>query len=178
MNGRDVFAPLLIIMIASIAIAFLWDSVPLIKNTVHVLLDHIISPLLDWNLTMGFLILIFIISILTTLAQKYGTDQEAIRDMKKEQKRLAEEMKRVKDNPEKLAELQKKQVEFIGPMMRLTMRPTIYTFIPLILLFRWFADYFSQIPDFRFFGFLSWFWFFLIMLIVSNLILRKVLNVA
>lgn len=162
----------------SLIIASLWNSIPFIKNIVHVVLNPTAGALLGWNLTLGMVVVVLFITLITTFAQKYGTDQETLKEMKKEQKILQEEMKKFRDHPEKLMELQKKQFEFIPKTFRLTMRPIIYTAIPLILFFRWFMDYFSVIPDFRFFGFFSWFWFYLIGSIIFSSILRKILKVA
>ena len=98
--------------------------------------------------------------------------------MKKEQKILQEEMKKYKDNPEKIMELQKKQLEFIPKTMKLSMRAIAYTGIPLILSFRWFMDYFELIPEFKFFGFFTWFWFYLVFSIIFSSVLRKIMNVV
>ena len=76
-----------------------------------------------------------------TIIQKYATDQKILREMKEEQKILQEEMKKYKNHPEKVAELSRKQLEFIPKTMKLTMRPIVYTAIPLILFFRWFMDF-------------------------------------
>ena len=124
------------------------------------------------------LILVFIIALITTLIQKYATDQETLRELKKEQKIIQEEMKKYKDHPEKLIELQKKQFEFIPKTMKLSMRALVFTGVPFILLFRWFMTYFSSIGDPRFFGFLSWFWFYLIFTMIFSSILRKVMKVV
>jgi uncharacterized membrane protein (DUF106 family) len=63
-------------------------------------------------------------------------------------------------------------------IMELSMRSAFYTIIPFILLFRWFMDYFAEMPEFRFVGFFSWFWFYLVFAIIFSSILRKVLRVA
>lgn len=172
------FAPLIIVMLASLVIAFFWNSSPLIKDNAHKIIDPILTPLLSWNLTIGMAILVFIITLITTIIQKYATDQKTLKEMKEEQKKLNEEMKEFKDHPEKLMELQKKQFEFMGPMMKLSMRPMIFTGIPFILLFRWFFDYFEILGNPKFFGFLTWFWFYLIGSLVFSSILRKVLKVV
>jgi len=99
-------------------------------------------------------------------------DKETMREIKKEQELLKVEMKKFKDNPEKLMELQKKQFAFLPKTLEVTMRPAIYTFVPLILLIRWFSDFFTQYPA-EIFGFLSWFWAYLIFSIIFSSILRK-----
>jgi len=177
MNKEGSFHLIFLVLIVSLLIAFFWDSVSIIKDSVHSVLNPSAGVLLMWNLTYGMLILVFLITVFMTLAQKYGTDQKTLKRLKDEQKELQKEMKKVKDHPEKMAELTKKQFEFFPLMMKHSMRPIIYTGIPLILLFRWFIDFFAVMPDYRFFGFLSWFWFYLVMSIVFSSILRKIFKV-
>ena len=167
---------MLIVMVLSFVIAGMWDK-PIIKNSVHFVLDPTAGKLLNVNYYFGMILIVLILTLITTLAQKYGTNQEELRKIKQEQKILQEEMKKYKEHPAKLLELQKKQFEFIPKTMDLTMKPLVYTIVPLILFFRWFQDYFSII-NFKFFGLLSWFWFYLIASIVFSSILRKVFKVA
>jgi len=172
------FRPLIIIMLASFAIATLWNKVPWIKNNVHVLLDPSAGALINWNVTWGLIALTFIITLITTLFQKYTTDQVTLREIKQEQKEAKKEMDKYKDHPEKLMEFQKKQFGSMGKMMKLSMRPMIYTGVPIILFFRWFMDIFTDLGNPKFIGFLPWFWFYLIVSIVISSILRKILKVV
>jgi uncharacterized membrane protein (DUF106 family) len=149
----------------------------MISGTVHSLLDPSAGVLLQWDIVWGMTLLIFLISVFMTLAQKYGTDQATLKELKAEQKVLQAQMKEFKHDPAKVLELQKKQFEFIPIMMKHSMRPIIYTGIPLILMFRWFMDYFVPLEGFKFFGFFSWFWYYLILSIIFSTILRKVLKV-
>jgi len=170
---------MLIVMVLSFVIAGLWNSVPAIKNVAHFILNPTAGVLLNLNPYLGMFVIVLLITLITTLAQKYGTDQEALKRIKQEQKLLQEESKKYKEHPEKLLELQKKQLEIIPKTFDLTMKPLIYTFIPLILFFRWFNDFFTtNLINFKFFGFLSWFWFYLIFSIVFSSVLRKYLKVA
>jgi len=170
------FMPLFIVMLISLIIAFFWTT-PFIKDNVHRILDPSAGFLINWNVTYGFLVLIFIITLITTIAQKYLTDQKTMREMKAEQKKLNEEMKEFKNDPAKMMELQKKSFEFMGPMMKLSMRPMMFTGVPLILFFRWFMDIFTTLGNPKFWIF-SWFWFYLIISIIISSILRKVLDVV
>ena len=86
-------------------------------------------------------------------------------------------MKEFQSHPEKLMELQKKQFAMMPRQMKLSMRSIIYTGIPFILFFRWFNDYFTVNPV-KVFGFLGWFWAYLIASIIFTSIFRKVFNVA
>ncbi|MFH1307881.1 MAG: EMC3/TMCO1 family protein [archaeon] len=174
------FKPVMIVLILSFIIAIYWDSQTLtfIKDFVHIVLDPSAGALLEWNITYGMMIIVLIISLITILVQKYTTDQETLRELRKEQKILQEEMKKFKDHPEKLIELQKKQFEFVPKTMKLTMRPIIFTGIPFILFFRWFHDFFTLAGNPEFFGFLNWFWFYLIFAIIFSSIFKKILKVV
>jgi len=168
---------MLLLMVVSFIIAAAWN-LPFIKGPVHFVLDPTAGYLLSLNPLVGMLIIIFIIAFIVLLIQKYATDQEELKNLKKEQKILQEEMKKYKEHPEKLLELQKKQLEFIPKTFDLTARSVTYTFFPLILLFRWFNDYFTSVlVNYRFFGFLSWFWFYLIGFLFISSILRKIMKV-
>jgi len=171
------FMPVFFIMFASMIIAIYWDKIPLIKDSVHALLDPSAGWLLEWNLYLGMIFIVFFITLITTFVQKYATDQEALRELKKEQKILREEMNKYKGNPEKLMEFQKKQFEFVPKTMKLTSRSIMFTGIPFILFFRWFNDKFISLGNPKFFGFLSWFWFYLILAMFFSSILRKVFKV-
>ena len=172
------FTGIFVVMFISLLIFFFWDSVDFIKNSAHWILNPSAGVLLTWNVTLGMIIIILIISIIMTLIQKYATDQKTLKEMKEQQKALQEEMKKYSENPKKIAELSKKQMEFIPKTFKLGMRPMIYTAIPLILFFKWFMDFFSTAGEVKFFGIFSWFWFYLIGTIIFSSILRKVFNVV
>lgn len=168
---------LFIVVLVSLGLAYLWDKVSIIQNTAHALLDPSAGALLDWNVNFGMVLFVGIISLFLTLIQKYTTDQETLRAIKKEQKLLQEEIKKHKDNPEKVMALNKKQIEIALKTTDITMRPLMYTSVPIILFFRWFHDYFVANPI-KIFGFFSWFWAYLILSIILTSIFRKVFNVA
>lgn len=171
------FWPIILITILSLAMAIYWDKLPFLKDAVHAVLNPSAGALLRWNLTAGMLIVVFIITLITTIIQKYATDQKALRELRAEQKLLQEEMKKFKDNPAKISELSKKQMEFIPKTFKLTSRTILFTGIPFLLFFRWFYDFFNAIGQPNFFGFLPWFWFYLIFTMIFSSILRKYMNV-
>ena len=174
------FTPIIIVMLLSLLIASLWNSFEPIKNSVHAILNPSAGALLNWNLTWGMLIIVLIIATGTTIIQKYTTNQEALRELKDAQKILQKEIKKFQQegNQTKMMELQKQQFEFMPKMMKLSMASVVYTGIPFILFFRWFNDYFVMIPEFRFFGFITWFWFYLIFTMIFSGFIRKWLKVV
>ena len=178
MDKEGSFKGIFIVMLVALMIAFFWEKVSWIRNAAHVILDPSAGALLNWNLTLGMTLIIILITVIMTLVQKYATDQKTLRELKKEQKVLQKEMKNAKEHPEKMMELQKKQFAFLPRMMKLSMRPIMYTSIPLILFFRWFMDYFTLAGDIKFFGFLNWFWFYLLGSIIFSSILRKIFKIV
>lgn len=168
---------MIIVMVASFFIAGLYTSVPVVRTVIKAILDPSAGNLLDWNKLVGMIVIIFIITLITTLIQKYATDQVALKKLKEEQKILQGEMKKFRDNPQKMLEFQKKQLEFLPKTFDLTSRSLIYTVVPIVLFFRWFYEYFAS-SSYKFFGFMNWFWFYLILSIIISSILRKVMKVA
>lgn len=178
MNKEGSFKPIIFVMIASMIIAFYWDKISIIKNSVSKVLNPSAGALLNWNLTWGFVILILIITIVTTFVRKYTTDQKTLKELREQQKEINKRAKKVRDNPEKMMEIQKELMPLTMEMMKLNMRSIAYTGIPFILFFRWFMDFFNALGNPVFLGFLSWFWFYLIFTMIFSSILGKTLKVA
>jgi uncharacterized membrane protein (DUF106 family) len=164
------------VMLISMIVAGAWNSVPVIKDSVHAVLNPSLGRLMDFNVSLGMIIVTAIITLGITLVQKYTTDQETLKALKDEQKIMQQEMKKYKEHPSKLMEMQKKQLEAIPKTFELTLRPLIFTAVPIILFFRWFNDYFTT-NSVKIFGFLSWFWAYLILSIIFSAIFRKVFKV-
>ncbi len=183
-NKEGSWKPLIITMIASLAIAFLWgkEGFEFIKNSVNAVLNPSAGALLNlsipYGLEIGMILIVLFISIFTTLVQKYCTDQETLKELRKEQKLIQEKSKEFKDHPEKMMEIQKEIMPLTMKTMKLSMRGVMFTGIPFILFFRWFNDFFASAGDPKFFGVLSWLWFYLIVAMVFSTILRKLLKVV
>lgn len=177
-DKKGSFLPIIIVTIISMLFLQYGDKVPFIKNSVDSILNPSAGVLLTWNLTIGMLIIVFIITLITTIVQKYATDQKALKELREEQKLLQAEMKKYEKNPEKVAELSKKQLEFIPKTFKLTSRAILFTSIPFILFFSWFRDFFTSLGNPKFFGFLSWFWFYFIFTMIFSSFLRKWMKVV
>lgn len=174
-KGEGSFAPILIIMTISLIIASLWDKHAWIKDSINSILNPTAGALLEWNLSWGMLVIVLFITIIVTLVQKYATDQETLKEIKKEQKEVQNQMKEFRNHPEKMLELQRKSFGMMGKQMKLSMRGIVYTGVPFILFFRWFQGYFGALPEgVKFFGiFGSWFIFYLLSAMILGSILRK-----
>ncbi len=172
------FKVLFFIMLLSLVIAFYWPRATWISGPIHAILDPTLGVLLNWNLLGGMFLVVFLIALITTLVQKHATDQATIKELKARQKEINKKTKEFRHDPQKMMEIQKELMPISMKMMKLSMRPIVYTGIPFILSFRWFMDYFTLIGDPKFFGFLGWFWFYLIFVLVFGMILRKILKVV
>lgn len=163
---------LFLVLVIGLVVAFFWERFPVIKDSVHAVLNPTVGTLLDINRQGGFILIVIIFSLVTTLLQKFTTDQDLLRSIKEEQKTLRADMKEFKDHPEKMMELNKKSMEIALKAMETTMRPALFTAIPFVLFFRWFGDYFTANPT-TFFGFMSWLWAFILLSVISSMVLRK-----
>lgn len=176
---------MVLVMIIGLVVAGAWDSIPAVKTSVHAALDPSLGSLMNWNMNLGFVIIVVILTLITTLLQKYFTDQETLKTIKEEQKIIQEEMKTLKSNPDKQMELSRKSMELQMKAMPLTMKPIIYTTIPFILSFRWFSDYFSLIDAKLLYFFTpshvallpQWVWAYMIVTLVCSPVLRKWMKV-
>lgn len=177
-NKKGSFGLIFAFMILTMIIAFNWEKWTWLKGGIHKILDPSLGALLNWNLTIGMFIIVLLLSFLTTILQKYTTDQKELKKIRDEQKEIQNQTKKFRDSPEKLMKLQKRQMELMPKQMKLGMSSVIYTGIPLILFFRWFQDYFLVLNNPKFFGFLSWFWFYLIFSIIFSSIIKKKLDIV
>src|SRR3989338_1531724 len=140
-------------------------------------LNSIVDFLFNWTTEFGplwgVIIVAGIITLITTLVYKYFTDQKALKKIKEDHKDLQEEMKKHKENPAKMAELQKQLLQkgLIEPMKH-QLKPLLITFIPFILIFGWLKTTYQSSGD-MLFGF-GWFGTYIIFSIIFSIILRKV----
>lgn len=170
-----------LVMILGLAVASAW-SIPIVKNSVHAVLDPSFGALMNFQLNVGFILIIVIFTMITTLLQKYLTDQDTLKIIQDEQKIIREEMKTYKADPTKQMELSKKSMELQMKAMPITMKPVIYTTIPFILTFRWFTDYFATISSGKLLGIFnahggSWIWAYIILSMILMFPIKKILKV-
>ncbi len=106
-----------------------------------------IQTLIYTNPLLTILAISFIISLLSILATKIFTDQKELKRIREEIKKLQKELKKVAGkNPERAKTLQKKLMELTMQSTRHSLRVTIFTIIPLILIFGWMKSSFSYAP--------------------------------
>lgn len=135
----------------------------------------IFGSLISWSPLIAILIISFLMTLLITLAYKFFTNQELMKSLKEEMKGFQNQMKDHKDNPQKVMEIQKQALEKNMKYMMHSFKPTLFTFIPLIIIFAWLRTTYSG-KGALLLG-LSWIWIYIISSILFSLILRKVFKV-
>jgi uncharacterized membrane protein (DUF106 family) len=100
-------------------------------------LDPVFDPFLRLPPLLAVLLISLLISVIMNLIYKWMTDQKKMKAMREELKKHQQDMKKHKQNPKKMMEIQKKAMEINMNYMMQSMKPTIITFLPIILIFGW-----------------------------------------
>ena len=112
-----------------------------------------------------------VVTIVSTLAQKWLTNQEHLKAMKKRQKEIQTELKNAKE-PSMLQELNAEMMKITGVMFKSSMKPMLVTIVPFLFLFKWLrVVYIPLLGD-------SWIWYYLGYSVLSSMIIRKIFKVA
>ena len=113
-----------------------------------------------------------VVTAISTLITKWLTDQEHLKGLKERQKELQAEMKKHKDNPKIMEEMQMEILQITGKMMKSSFKPMFITFVPFILLFTWLRSVYVPLMGF------SWFWWYLGSSLVFGIGFRKLFKLA
>ena len=111
-----------------------------------------------------------IVTLISTLAHKWLTNQEHLKSLKARQKEIQKELKGCKDGC-KMKELNAELMKLTGVMFKSSMKPMFVTIIPFLLLFYWLRGVYDPILS-------SWIWYYIGYSVVASIILRKVMKVA
>ncbi|MBI2135633.1 DUF106 domain-containing protein [Candidatus Woesearchaeota archaeon] len=108
--------------------------------------NTIFGPLINFNILLAVIFISFLISLIMTLVYKWMTDQHLMKSLKEDMKSHQNEIKKHKDNPQKMLELQKLAMEKNMKYMMHSMKPTLITFIPIIIIFGWMSSTLAYMP--------------------------------
>jgi len=110
------------------------------------LVDPILRPFLGMNLLFAITVISFLMSVLITFAYKLMTDQSLMKDLKEEIKSFQKQMKELRDKPQKMMKVQKQAMETNMKYMMHSMKPTLITFLPIIIIFGWLNGHLAYEP--------------------------------
>ena len=121
------------------------DFFSMISGEVINILNAIFNPILAMdpnphNPALTVLIVAFIVSLITTIANKYLVDQDKLNERQKKSKEFQRKMREAQKSGDgkELAKLQAEQTEMLkdqNEMMMESFKPMIVTFVPIILIF-------------------------------------------
>jgi len=107
--------------------------------------DKTLGFMLNWDPLWAILVLSLAISLLIVVIYKYFTNQEEMKQMKDDLKKYQQKMKETKDM-EQLGKIQKETMSLNMKYMGKSMKPTLITFIPILLIFGWMNAHFAYEP--------------------------------
>jgi uncharacterized membrane protein (DUF106 family) len=122
------------------------------------------------------------ISFLSTLIQKKLMDIDLVRSLKGDMKRISQEVKKHKDDAQKVTELTKKQLDVSKQLMIHQMKPSMISSLPVLPAFLLFQRLFEGVVlllpvSLPLIGAqLGWLGVFILTMIVSSLVFRKALG--
>ena len=102
--------------------------------------------MLNWNPLWAILLLSFVISLVIVVLYRVFTDQTEMKQLKDQLKEHQTKMKKLKDDPAKLMKVQKEAMGINMQYMKKSMKPTLITFIPILLIFGWMNAHFAYEP--------------------------------
>ncbi|HIH24978.1 TPA: DUF106 domain-containing protein [Candidatus Woesearchaeota archaeon] len=112
--------------------------------------DMIFNPVFGWLLDVpSLLAIVFLASLLaliSTLLQKYLTDQAKMKRLRDDTKKYQEQMKRLREDPEKLLKVQQKVMPIQMELMKESFKPLLVTLVPFLLVFFWLSSHFAYFP--------------------------------
>jgi len=109
-------------------------------------LNLIFNPLINLSPLWGIAVISVILSVIITVIYKYTTNQDLMRDLKKEMKEFQNEVKALRDDPQKAMAVQKRAMETNMKYMMQSFKPMFFTFIPIILIFGWLNTHLAYEP--------------------------------
>lgn len=140
----------------------------------------IFGPIVNnFSARISVIVVAFILTLLITLVYKFFTDQKVLKAIKGEVKELQQEMKKFRDNPEKMMQINKDIMSKNAIVMKSSFKPLIITLVPVLLIFSWLRTTFSDAGDLiNIFGLkFGWFGTYVIFSIIFSIALRKLLKV-
>ena len=111
------------------------------------------------------------VTLISTLAQKWLTNQEHLKTLKARQKEIQKELKGCKE-PTVMQELNAEMMQLTGLMFKSSMKPMFATMIPFLILFWWLKSIYIPLLG------NGWIWYYLGYSIAASIVLRKVFKVA
>lgn len=125
-----------------------------------------IKEIILFNPQIGIVFLAGLISLFISSVNYFVMDKEKVRTGKERQKELQKQIKEHKDNPEKMMKLQKEMMSHMGENFKHSLKPMMITMLPILVVFYWIRDIFSE-------ALVGWFWYYLVSALIFSMVFRK-----
>jgi uncharacterized membrane protein (DUF106 family) len=103
--------------------------------------------LLKWPPFWAILVISLVITIVTTLVYKFTTDQKKMKKLKEDMKEYQKKIKALsKSDPQKAMSIQQEAMKQNMEYMKHSFKSTLYTFIPIIIIFGWLNAHMAFYP--------------------------------
>lgn len=109
-------------------------------------LNPVFQPLLNSSPLLLIILVSFVISLIITVVYKLMTDQNEMKRLKEKQKEFQKQMKELRHNPEEMMKVQKEAMKSNMDYMKHSLKSTLITMLPIILIFSWMAGHLSFEP--------------------------------
>ena len=154
-----------------------------IVNKISDIVTKIFEFLFGWAVSIspifGIIFIAFVLSLLSSVSWKYLTDQTLLKSLREKNKTAQEEIKKYKDDPKKMAELNSKMMKENLENMKLqykqSIKPMLATLIPFGFAFVWIRKTYEPFGDI-FLG-LGGIGTYIIFSIIFSMVIRKVMKV-
>lgn len=128
-----------------------------------------------------------VLSIATTLAYRFLTDQVLMKELKKKLKTNQKRIKEAKGDPQKMMEIQRETMKTNMKYMSQSLKPMIFTIIPFLIIFAWLRSVFEglvviplpfHVPMSSLETGLGWIGTYIIFSMIFTTVFRKIMKVA
>jgi len=132
-----------------------------------------ITELLSAQPKLSVAVFSVLVTFISSLAQKWLTNQDHLKSLKARQKEIQKEIKNTKE-PHLMKELNAEMMKITGVMFKSSMKPMFVTIIPFLILFRWLRGVYGAEDVLG----NSWIWYYLGYSILASIGIRKALKIA
>jgi len=111
------------------------------------ILDPVFNPLLKMTPLIAILLISFILTLIITLVYRFTTDQKKMKKLKEEMKEHQKKIKELsKKDPQKAMQIQSEAMKGNLEYMKSSFKSTLYTLIPIIIIFGWLNAHMAYYP--------------------------------
>jgi uncharacterized membrane protein (DUF106 family) len=111
------------------------------------IIDAVFTPIFGWMLNIPPIVAIITLAVtlglISTLLQKYLTNQAKMRRLRDDTKKYQEQMKKLKKDPEQMMKVQQKILPIQMELMKESFKPLLVSMIPFLLVFFWLSNHFA-----------------------------------